>query len=327
MMLKRIEVELFFNKIRDYKLVTPCCHKNNKDGKFVNYKGYPKYYGYCHSCGKASVPPSVYEDDNGSQFTWDDTLREFKSLTGNSNLFRGSDKNSFKSVTSNTVLNNDVEMYYKSERKCNTIPIKTVAHSLQAKENNNLIAYLIELYGYHKVSQVIKMYYIGTSKFNWTIFWYVDKQGRVRKSKEVLYKSNGKRTNKFRVPYKNENDYYFCLYGEHLLERNTKPIILVESEKTAIVCAIQFPQYTWLAYSGINGLTNNKLLALKNLQIVIIPDMSRNAVNIIKSKELVFNKMDIDYKILDLTEGKSDEYLKANNLYNADLEDIISSCY
>jgi len=250
-------------------------------------------------------------------------LREYKSLTCGSSLFRESGNNSLARGVGNTILINNLEMSYKSKRKCNTIPFHKVNHSLLVKQSNNLIAYLIQLYGLDKVLKAVRMYYIGTSKFNWTVFWYVDKQRRVRKSKEVLYKSNGKRINKFRVPYKNENDYYFCLYGEHLLEYNTKPIILVESEKTAIVCSIQFPNYTWLAYSGINGLTSHKIKVLENLQIVIIPDMSRNAVKVINSKVEEFSHLNINYKILDLTEGKSDGELKEEGFYNADLEDII----
>ncbi len=43
---------------------------------------------------------------------------------------------------------------------------------------------------------------------------------------------------KFMVPYKNEDGYYACLFGENLIYdelKGRKTIIIVESEKTAVV--------------------------------------------------------------------------------------------
>ena len=95
-----------------------------------------------------------------------------------------------------------------------------------------------------------------------------------------FYTKKGKRKDYFSVPYKDEEGYYYCLFGEHLLGKNTKPIILVESEKTAIVCAIEFSEYCWLSYGGINGMTNNKMKVLSGKSILIVPDLSENARNI-----------------------------------------------
>ncbi len=52
--------DLKFLTKRNFNLVTPCCNKRNRDGKFVNYKGLPEIYGYCHSCGKANLPSSSH---------------------------------------------------------------------------------------------------------------------------------------------------------------------------------------------------------------------------------------------------------------------------
>lgn len=322
-------MNLQFDKKRDYKLITPCCHKSNKNGKFVNYKYYPKIYGYCHSCGKSSLPPSLYIDEDGNYFTWNTVTNRFEgaSLTSikanheeNTNSNSMYDKNGKACLTSDT--ENDY-LSYKNSENCRTIDFKAVETSYKPIKSNNFISFLNKYYDTNAVDVAIEMYYIGTSKYNWTVFWYINSKGEAQKSKEVLYKTNGKRTNKFRVPYKNDAGYFFCLYGEHLLQDNTKPIVLVESEKTAIVCSIQFPSYTWLAYSGINGLTDDKLHALRNKQIVIAPDMSNNAVNIIRSKKKKFDALNIEYRILDLTYGKTDQELKDLGWYNADIEDII----
>ena len=53
-----------------------------------------------------------------------------------------------------------------------------------------------------------------------------------------------------------------CLFGEHLLPQHPdKPIALVESEKTAIICSGLMPQYLWLATGGKSQLSQEKLSA------------------------------------------------------------------
>jgi hypothetical protein len=70
---------------------------------------------------------------------------------------------------------------------------------------------------------------------------------------------------------------------------------------------INLPEYIWIAYGGINGLTKNKLLPLIGHTVLIIPDMSENAVNIIYSKIPSLIAMGINAKVWDMTEGKTDD--------------------
>ena len=63
-----------------------------------------------------------------------------------------------------------------------------------------------------------------------------------------------------------------CLFGEHLLAKDTdKPIGLVESEKTAIICAALMPQYTWIATGGKSQM-NSRLTVLKDRIVIAFPD-------------------------------------------------------
>ena len=286
--------ELEFDKKRYRDIITPCCNKNNKDGKFVSFKNHPKQYGYCHSCGVTTLPEVNYE-------TYYNTQKNGNTMGDN--------------TSQNCNTNKAVAKKY--------IDFKAVKISIERNTNNKLLTYLYAKYPSKKVDDAINLYYIGTSKKGACIFWYINREQKVQKSKHVWYKSNGKRTDYFKVPYKNDEGYKFCLFGEHLLDQDDKPIILVESEKSAIICSIEFPEYKWLAYSGLNGLTNEKIKALSNRQVMIIPDISENAVQVIKNKDNTLREHNIDCKIVDITEGKDDNQLKQEGLHNEDVADIL----
>lgn len=307
-MLKRIENILVFDNKRDYKLVTPCCNKQNTDGKFVNYKGYSLCYGYCHSCGVATHPPYTYRNEKGEEFIWNTISNKFEPVVLQDSTYI---------VTQN--FNTEVK---QSIVKSKYIDNQIVGRYSNYPKENKLLVYLRANYTSSKVDKAKSMYQIGTTKHLWTVFWMINRNGNVQKAKVALYSREGKRAEYFKVPYKNEDGYYSCIFGEHLLNNNTKPIILVESEKTAVVSSILLPHYTWLSYGGINGLTPNKMKALAGETVVIIPDMSDNAVKIMKAKAEVFKSLHIKAKIFDMRSGLTDEELKVQGWYNSDIEDV-----
>lgn len=314
-MFKKVTQNLKFNKKRDYHLITPCCKKNNKDGKFVNYKGFSNNYGYCHSCGTTMNPPPTYVNEKGNEYIFNKATQRFESV-----LQSPSNTVIQKVENCNTLYNKPTPSAFIIKKY---IDFETVNKTLHIKPENALLQYLRTNYEEEQVNFVKQLYCIGTSKKGGTVFWFINKQGKAQKSKISFYTKNGKRTNRFEVPYKNEDGYYNCLFGEHLLANFTKPIILVESEKTAIVSSIVFPKYTWLAYSGINGLTDTKLQILQNEKIIIVPDISENALQIIRNKLPIMKALNIDVSIYDLSLGKSDNELKESGYYNCDIEDVL----
>ena len=320
-MLQKIELNLTYDKKRQRNLITPCCKKHNKDGKFVSYKYFPSNYGYCHSCGKAILPPTRYKEDAGNEFVWNDTTKKMESTT--SPLY---DNNVIQSY--DNTQNTPNALKDKTTKKHKFIDFKVVNLCYENIRENNLLLYLRNKYGDTKTEIVKKMYYIGTSKDMGTVFWNINRDSKAQKAKVSYYNPDGRRTNRFKVPYKNEDGYYSCLFGEHLLdilENKDKAVMLVESEKTAIVCAMHYPEYLWLAYGGITALTNDKIHALIDRKVILIPDMSENAVTIMNNKLIEFEVLQIDAKVWDVTEGKTDEELKNNGWYNADLEDVFRS--
>ena len=52
-----------------------------------------------------------------------------------------------------------------------------------------------------------------------------------------------------------------------------KPIPLVESEKTAIICSALIPQYLWLATGGKSQLSQEKLSVLTGRKTIAFPDI------------------------------------------------------
>ena len=70
-----------------------------------------------------------------------------------------------------------------------------------------------------------------------------------------------------------------CFFGEHLINVDT-PICIVEAEKTAIICSILLPQYTWIASGGKNGARwsdPSKFKPLYGCDVILYPDLGAYA--------------------------------------------------
>lgn len=120
-----------------------------------------------------------------------------------------------------------------------------------------------------------------------TCWWQIDEQGRPHTAKLMMYGPDGKR-NRDRwdhpgwahnyLPY--DRDKYQmqqCLFGLHLIDRYPdRPVNIVESEKTAIICTIAFGQEQglWLACGGLQNMKEQELQPLIDRQrnIYLWPD-------------------------------------------------------
>jgi len=157
--------------------------------------------------------------------------------------------------------------------------------TLQLAETNCFIKFLLNNYGVTIATELISKYYISTSKY-WkgaTVFWQVDITGKVRTGKIMLYNSiTGKRIKEpfihinwvHAVKKEKEQDYKLqqCFFGEHLL-KSSKPVAIVESEKTAIISSVYMPQFIWLAAGSLNNLTAERCNVLKGRTVIFYPDI------------------------------------------------------
>lgn len=105
-----------------------------------------------------------------------------------------------------------------------------------------------------------------SSSNGYTVFPQFDKKGQMRALKAIPYKDNGHR-DKSSVPavflhkfapysgYVTGEELKQCFFGLHLAARakavgQTPSVVLVESEKTALIMAVAYPEKIWLATGG-----------------------------------------------------------------------------
>ncbi len=238
-----------------------CPYCNHKDRKFVRYidtetgEYLAEYVGRCEridSCG-VHYKPNDYFQGNNYKININKAIHY---------------KNMF------TIKSNQLSL----------IPEESFKASLKSYESNNFVKFLVGLFGIEIASQLIKNYFIGTSK-HWkgaSIFWQVDIKGKVRTGKVILYDtSTGKRIRKpsdhitWVHSLMNLKDFelYRCLFGEHLLIDKSKPIAIVESEKTAIIASVYLPQFIWLAAGGKTHFSRGVCSVLKGRSVTLFPDL------------------------------------------------------
>lgn len=206
------------------------------------------------------------------------------------------------------------------------IPVEVFKGSLKGHETNHFVKFLIDLFGVEVANQLISRYFIATSK-HWegaAVFWQIDTKGRVRTGKIMLYSpATGKRVkepfNHITWVHKALKQPVFelkqCLFGEHLLQDKTKPVAIVESEKTAIIASVYLPQFLWLAVGSLTNLNAERCSVLNGRTVILFPDLNGFEKWNIKAKELSHIARII---VSDLLERKATETERKQGLDLAD---------
>lgn len=146
------------------------------------------------------------------------------------------------------------------------------------------------------LSRVLALYYVGGTATSVckggishgpaVVFWLIDEQMRVHDAKLMAYRTDGHRVPEWcdwmrsicrrthRGPQLAHTDK--VLFGLHLLTRfPDKPVAIVESEKTALICACRYPDVVWLATGGCANLQTGKLQALTSRRLLVFPDSGK----------------------------------------------------
>lgn len=154
---------------------------------------------------------------------------------------------------------------------------------------NNFINFLCKIFEKPVVKKIILRYLLCSINKPWNgsvIFWELDNKGILRYGKIMKYHShNGKRIKEpynhvgsfHKVYHGKDSNYNYdrCLFGLHLINEDaSKPIAIVESEKTAIIMSEIDPKYIWLACGSINGINEHIFNPISHRKIILFPDLS-----------------------------------------------------
>ena len=249
---------------RGSKLTCPKCGREQCFVKYIDTEGqiaFPDYVGRCdheHSC-QYHYRPSDYFKDNPV------VLEERKSWKSQTKIVQ--------------------------PKPTDYIDRDIMHRSLANYERNPLFIFLSGIFGEKETSRLFQLYCVGTSK-KWggsTVFWQIDRQGKVRAGKIMLYNlTTGHRVKEPRsyvswVHTELGLDHFNmkqCLFGEHLLaDYPTKAVAIVESEKSALVASHFMPDFVWLATGGIHGCFKADTVAvLKNRAVILCPDLGAKKV-------------------------------------------------
>ena len=181
------------------------------------------------------------------------------------------------------------------------------------------------------IKQVLADYYVGATQrdiicsgINYgpaAIFWMIDEQQRVHDAKLIAYTSDGHRVQSWgnsmrsicvkanKGPQLEQTEK--VLFGLHLVPRYPeKTICIVESEKSALVCALRYPEHLWLATGGCGNLQVEKLRPLLNRRLIVYPD----AGECDKWRERMAESGHANYTVMDFIERYES---------NTDIADVI----
>ncbi|MFR9574790.1 MAG: DUF6371 domain-containing protein [Rikenellaceae bacterium] len=180
---------------------------------------------------------------------------------------------------------------------------------------SDFVRFLSTLTDGDTLCRLMNDYHLGNTRSSEVIYWQIDRQHRVRTGKVMAYRPDGHR-NKDRPPnwvhsimkrqQQISEDYNLvqCLFGEHLLTKYpAKVVAVVESEKSAILGSIVFPEYIWVATGGKSQLDRSKMRVLEGREVIMFPDVDGYSEWVERAKQLTFARV----KVSDLLERRATE--------------------
>ena len=246
------------------KKTCPQCDRRACFTRYVDTSGdyvFPEHVGRCdheHSCGYHFSP---------------------------SDYFRENPEESISLSRKHVITTNNLSVTIK-EQPPSFIDRSIMEQTLSHYAINPLYTFLARCMGKEEADRLCSLYRIGTSR-KWggaAVFWQVDYNGRVRTGKIMLYDATtGKRV---KHPHSHVcwvhtemrlKDYHLfqCFFGEHLLPLYPDwKVLVVESEKTAVIASHFMPDVLWIATGGKNGCFNERaVIALAGRDVVLMPDL------------------------------------------------------
>lgn len=170
-----------------------------------------------------------------------------------------------------------------------------VVAATQHYEGNSFVTWLASIVGWDVALSAMKMYRIGTYPAGKhhphltgsMVYWQIGRDGKPRSGKIIQYGQDGKRVKSMGSQWihsvitgksMDELGCTQCLFGEHLIyDRPDADVCVVESEKSAIICSIFYPDKIWVATGGSHGLTVERCMPLQGGNVWLFPDVGMYA--------------------------------------------------
>jgi hypothetical protein len=197
----------------------------------------------------------------------------------------GIDTNRFFNADSSPII-------YKVSKPVPQKPIKVgiiPKEYLKMDSQSSFIYFLSKYFSIEQMQFSICAYNLGayhdtdSAETDGVVFPYIDINYNYRAGKVMYYNYDGHRRhdrfNSVQSILKKKNlidpdaTYTECLFGEHLLRKfPNKMIAICESEKSAIIGSIIFPNFIWLATGGKAKTDLTKYEVLKGKNVILFPD-------------------------------------------------------
>ena len=121
-----------------------------------------------------------------------------------------------------------------------------------------LFVWMSGIFGKDRTRDVWDMYHVTTDGNGYAVFWYTDADDRICYDKRIKYKYDGHRDKSFggtRKYVTGEGYRDRPYFGAHLCgDGENREVCVVESEKSALVLTLAFPEKLFIATGGKNNL-------------------------------------------------------------------------
>ena len=179
----------------------------------------------------------------------------------------------------------------------------TIIKRLQG-QRNTFIDFLLTLFEQPKVAAAVERYFIGGDSQCRTIFPNIDTEGRCVGGAVIPYLVNGHRdkskgASNIHAELRRKDKTHptqadQVLFGSHLLRHYpTASVGVVESQKSAVILSIIYPEIVWVATAGMTNFNARLLFPIYDRNVVAYPDVNGVKVWTDRAKDLPFKNIRI----------------------------------
>jgi hypothetical protein len=228
-------------------------------------------------------------------------------------------------------VNKNVSQPAEKQQNFDFIPFEHLKRTLGNYEQNAFVQFLIDLFPdcIEEIQNVLKAYLVGTYpdyQGCYTCFPYIDRQKRICKAKLIRFDAEtGHRLKgdydtsslKTKLKLKEDFNYKQTFFGEHLLSKYPdKQVGILESEKSAIIASLCFPEFVWLGCNSKQWLNAERLQRLGNRRIVLYPDA--DGFQLWEAIATDARREGLEVKVFSLIEARASEEQKTEGFDLAD---------